>query len=234
MRSWLPNETCKRKLTYSVEDRPSSGEVGPDRAAIEAALTRIWALLEPYAEWRSGMSRPVGIRSRDEEQLLEIWSELFADEIDVVRRGRNTVSHSYDVTDDVLKGALEIGQRLWELLQARLTEVRHRPTESEWLFQLHSEGRPWDKRADEVEWSASAVGTPVRFIAVQVGVSGWYAKGPVTITAPRDLEDPAWTVSRGSDYRVPIMTGRVGRNLAKGDTFDLPVTDGIVGNVPRD
>lgn len=46
-------------------------------------------------------------RSRDEEQLLEMWSELFADEIDIVRRARNTVLHSYDVTDDVLMGALE-------------------------------------------------------------------------------------------------------------------------------
>jgi hypothetical protein len=53
---------------------------------------------------------------------------------------------------------------------------------------------PWDKRPDEVDWDAAAVGSPVRFRAVQFGTIAWYARGPVTVTAAENLEKPAWTV----------------------------------------
>lgn len=105
---------------------------------------------------------------------------------------------------------------------------------TEYVFRLHRSGRPWDERPDEVDWKATAVGSPVGFRAVQFGTSAWYAPGPVTITAPEDLENPAWTVWRADAVeKSPTMTGDVGHPLAKGDEFALPVTGVMVGGVPR-
>lgn len=105
---------------------------------------------------------------------------------------------------------------------------------TECVFQLHSSGRPWDKSADEVDWVATAVGAPVHFVAVQFGQSAWHAKGPITVRAPAALDDPGWTVSLAGRDGAPIMIGQVGRPLAQGEAFTLPVTDVIVGGVSRD
>lgn len=102
------------------------------------------------------------------------------------------------------------------------------------LFRLHRSGRRWDQRANEVDWEASAVGAGVRFRAVLFGASAWYAPGPVTVTAEEDLEDPAWSVFPEGESRVPTMTGHVGGPLSRGDQYNLPVTDEIVGGVIRD
>jgi hypothetical protein len=104
----------------------------------------------------------------------------------------------------------------------------------EYVFRLHRSGRPWDTRPDEVDWEVTAVGSPVRFKAVHFGNSAWYAPGAVTITAPEDLENPAWTVwPVDAVEESPTMTGDVGHALTKGDEFVLPVTGVIVGGVPR-
>lgn len=109
------------------------------------------------------------------------------------------------------------------------------PQVTQWVFQLHREGRPWDKRPDEVDWGLSAVGPPVRFPALQFGASAWLAlRSPVVIRATEPLDDPAWSVSRAGDAE-PAMTGNVGRPLADGEEFALPVADWrIVGGVQRD
>ncbi len=78
------------------------------------------------------------------------------------------------------------------------------PEEREYIFQLHRSGRPWDKRGDEVNWDAIAVGVPVPFKAVQFGISAWCATGPVVAKAPEALADAGWTVSAGLG-EVPIM-----------------------------
>jgi hypothetical protein len=104
----------------------------------------------------------------------------------------------------------------------------------EYVFRLHRSGRPWDKRPDEVDWEATAVGSPVRFRAVQFGASAWYAQGPVSVSAPEALDDPAWTVwPADAADEAPTMTGDVGHPLAAGDQFALPVTGVIVGGVAR-
>ena len=48
----------------------------------------------------------------------------------------------------------------------------------ECVFQLHSGGRHWHSSAGEVDCVASAVGTPVPFVAARFGPSAWYARGP--------------------------------------------------------
>jgi hypothetical protein len=208
----------------------SSGfEVNETRAQTEAELLRVWSRLEPYATWNSSQSSPPGIVTPEDRNVLELWLNLFAEEIDLVRRARNTVSHALAAPDEQIEGTLEVGKKLWDLLQDRLQEVRQ-PRVTQWLFQLHRSGRPWDKRADEVDWAATAVGNPVQFEAVQFGHGAWYARGPVAVVAAEDLDDPAWTVSR-SQGGIPLMTGRVDHALVKGQTFALPVTDGIVGGV---
>lgn len=106
------------------------------------------------------------------------------------------------------------------------------PEQREYVFQLHRSGRPWNKRPDEVDWNATAVGRPERFVAVQFGVSAWYARGPVTVTAPEAIEAPAWTV-RATDETTPTMSGEVGHRLGAGERFDLPVTGMLVGAIPR-
>jgi hypothetical protein len=113
-------------------------------------------------------------------------------------------------------------------------DAAHRPTSDrrEYMFRLHRSGRPWDKRPDEVDWEATAVGQPVKFIAVQFGASAWYAPGPVTVTAPEALENPAWTV-QAADEATPTMTGQVGHRLVAGGRFDLPVTGMLVGAILR-
>lgn len=106
------------------------------------------------------------------------------------------------------------------------------PEVREYVFQLHRSGRPWDKRADEVDWAATAVGERVRFAAVHFGQGAWYAKGPVVVKAPEALSDAGWTVSPlGRVGDVPTITGNVGRALAEGEEFALPVTDVIVGGI---
>jgi len=105
------------------------------------------------------------------------------------------------------------------------------PEVNEFVLRLHRSGRPWDKRADEVDWDETAVGRPVPFGAVQFGTSAWYATGPVTITATEPLTEPAWTVSRPGE--TPTIIGDVGHALAEGETFTLPVTDVIIGGVKR-
>ncbi len=106
--------------------------------------------------------------------------------------------------------------------------------ETRWVFQLHREGRPWDKLPAEVDWGLSVVGPSVWFSAVQFGASAWQAVGsPVVIRATEALDDPAWSVSRAGDAE-PTMTGKVGGPLADGEEFALPVTDWVVGGVKRD
>jgi hypothetical protein len=103
-----------------------------------------------------------------------------------------------------------------------------------YFFRLHRSGRPWDNRPDEVDWDATAVGTPVRFSAIQFGESAWYARRAVTVTASEALKNPAWTVwSAEANEYLPTMTGDVGRPLEKGEQFALPVTGVLVGGVAR-
>lgn len=102
-----------------------------------------------------------------------------------------------------------------------------------YYFRLHRSGRPWDKRADEVDWDETAIGDAVLFDAFHFGVSAWYARGPVTIAAPEDVPDGAWSVSTGAQDEPPLMVGKIGRPLSAGDEFALPVSDVIVGGVAR-
>jgi hypothetical protein len=102
------------------------------------------------------------------------------------------------------------------------------------VFRLHRTGRQWDQRADEVDWEESAVGTGAKFRAVLLGASGWYAPGPVTVTAEEDLDDPVWSVFAEGESKVPIMTGHVGGPLRQGEQYDLPVANEVVGGVRRD
>lgn len=97
------------------------------------------------------------------------------------------------------------------------------PNARQYRLQLHRTGRPWDRRAHEVDWDATAVGDPVGFTAVRSGPNAWTADGPVVIYAPEPLDDPAWALFEGDEI-VPLVTGQVGHPLGAGEGFELPVS----------
>jgi hypothetical protein len=112
--------------------------------------------------------------------------------------------------------------------------MNEEPVVRHYVFQLHHSAQPWGKRADEVDWAATAVGEPIRFTAVLFGRGAWYAKGPVIATASEDLADAGWTVFLEGEVEAPTIAGHVGRTLSEGDEFTLPITDVIVGGMSRD
>ena len=115
-----------------------------------------------------------------------------------------------------------------------LEDEVNEPENRIYTFRLHRSGRPWAKNVNEVDWSSTQVGSPVVFRAVQFGRSAWFTRGPVSATAPEDLEAPAWTVWTADELTdAPIFVGEVGHRLAEGETFDLPLTGVVNGGVPR-
>jgi hypothetical protein len=96
------------------------------------------------------------------------------------------------------------------------TEVR------EYFFQLHRSGPSWGEKANEADWITTAVGTPVRFEALSYGEGAWRTVGPVAAKAAEALEDAIWTVLAG-DGQTFVFMGYVGRPLAEGEEFALPL-----------
>ena len=94
-------------------------------------------------------------------------------------------------------------------------------------IRLHS-SQPLGEKSDGptfADWSQTVVGEPITFEAIAITGKGLW-NGPlspgVEIDAPVALGDPYWTVFLPSSRGVPVMSGRVGRSLAKGETFNLP------------
>jgi hypothetical protein len=96
-----------------------------------------------------------------------------------------------------------------------------------YIFRLHRSGPSWGEDPAEFDWTGTAVGEPVRFDALQEEPGTWCARGPVLVTSPEQLEDPAWSVSLAGQDQVTIR-GNVGTHLSKGEEFALPVTDIIL------
>ena len=103
----------------------------------------------------------------------------------------------------------------------------------EYIFRLHRSGRTWPEPPAKVDWDATAIGAPAVFTAVLAGEGAWFAPGPVSVTAPEALGNPAWTVWSVDARGLPMLYGDVGHPLAEGQEFSLPVTGGWVGGVPR-
>ncbi len=87
------------------------------------------------------------------------------------------------------------------------------------------------------EWSTTVVGDPVTFCArVLTSEGSWNGPLPpgAEVAAPCALEDAWWTVFLPDGTGAAVLSGRVGRPLAIGDTFTLPAavdghwTDGVV------
>jgi hypothetical protein len=92
-------------------------------------------------------------------------------------------------------------------------------------IRLHSSRPAGEKSAKFADWSRTVVGDPITFEAIAVtGKALW--NGPlspgVEIEAPVPLGDPYWTIFLPSARGVPVLSGRVGRSLANGETFNLP------------
>jgi hypothetical protein len=60
-------------------------------------------------------------QSPDRQRVLRRWRSLFAEELDQVRRTRNSVVHGVDVSDQNLENAINIAQRLLDLAKQAFT-----------------------------------------------------------------------------------------------------------------
>ena len=100
-------------------------------------------------------------------------------------------------------------------------------------IRLHS-SRPAGEKPNELtfsDWSQTIVGAPITFEAIAITGRGQW-NGPlspgVAIAAPEPLGDPYWTVFLPSARGVPLVSGRVGRSLAIGESFYLlPGVEGV-------
>ena len=101
--------------------------VSPNRALAEAKLLRIWRGIEV---WLKGFAEPTSSDVPPNVQAVVVeprgraivgeWIRLFAQEIDVVRRARNSISHAQPISDEDLETYLHYGSRLLGLLWRRL------------------------------------------------------------------------------------------------------------------
>ena len=103
-------------------------EVSPNRAVAEAQLLRVWRTIEL---WLKAFAEPTSPDVPESIQLIVSdpggraivgeWIRLFAQEIDLVRRARNSISHAQPINDDDLQSYLQYGNRVLSLLVHRLS-----------------------------------------------------------------------------------------------------------------
>lgn len=102
--------------------------VAPERAQAEAQLIRIWEALEPYAGTAHATPTvPDTITTPEAFEAVHMFANLFAEELDVVHRARNSIVHAKPVSDENLGAAIAVGERLWEILRNRLTSLDTKP-----------------------------------------------------------------------------------------------------------
>jgi hypothetical protein len=115
------------------------------RALAKVELLRMWEQIEDYLQIamrepevstdpssRALNTTPV----ENEHQVLLRWANLFREEIDAVQRARNSVAHAYEISDDNLQQALEVGRRLLHLADSKLVSGSYRrkddPSRIDW------------------------------------------------------------------------------------------------------
>lgn len=100
------------------------------------------------------------------------------------------------------------------------------------IVTLHRTGRPPDKRADEVDWEASALGEAAQFRASEVCPGQWCIPGPIAVAAPDDLPAEAvWAIFEAERPKVPVIVGRVQDLVRHGDHVLVPITDVCLGGL---
>jgi hypothetical protein len=94
---------------------------------------------------------------------------------------------------------------------------------------IHRKGRPWDMRADEVDWAATAVGSPRLVEAKGDGRGRWWLPGPLWVETPEALtSQAAWALFEVENQQVPIATGPIGHDLVAGGRFQVPLSGWMV------
>jgi hypothetical protein len=94
--------------------------VSPERAQLEVELIRIWESIEPFTRTlHATPTFPDDVRSLEDKEMLRRWNVLFAEEIDTVRRARNSVVHAKPVSDENLEAAVTMAKELWRILSQR-------------------------------------------------------------------------------------------------------------------
>jgi hypothetical protein len=88
-------------------------EHNAQRALSEVELIKVWEQIEEYL---------MRAYREPNQEALRRWASIFGEEIDVVRRARNSVAHAFSISDSTLEEALLIGRRLIDLARKGLQE----------------------------------------------------------------------------------------------------------------
>jgi hypothetical protein len=110
-----------------------------DATRLGSALTEKWAHIEPLVQAGQGRVTPSRVElSKGELDLVKMWSDLFKEEIDAVRKARNYAVHisptAIPVSD--LVEANELAERLLQLLVARVPKLED-------VVEVHAPEAPW-------------------------------------------------------------------------------------------
>lgn len=98
---------------------PDRVDVPPRRALAEAEILRLWRDLETWVR-RAIEPEQLTFDHVHVTRVLDRWITLFADEIEFVRRSRNSVAHAEPLSDDTLEEAVQVGRRLLSLLRSKI------------------------------------------------------------------------------------------------------------------
>jgi hypothetical protein len=115
--------------------RKSKPPPGPNRARKEAELIALWEDLRSYLAvlgersplgeaWRA--DTPPALLTPIVASVVAEWRTTFADQINVVRAARNSVTHAVPVSNDDLDTALTIGRQILNALSGKLDQYRNR------------------------------------------------------------------------------------------------------------
>ena len=95
-----------------------------DRAYKEAALLRVWRGIEEYlrelAQSDYGGVVPISAFEGRRLAMIRNWAKIFWSEIESVRLARNSVALVSELSDANLDTAVELGERLLEIIDSHL------------------------------------------------------------------------------------------------------------------
>jgi hypothetical protein len=157
------------------------------RALAKVELLRTWERIADYLQIAmrepkvstDPLSRALSTTSgENEQQVLRRWASLFREEIDAVQRARNSVAHAFEISDDNLQQALEVGRRLLHLADSKLVSGNYRRSDDpsridwealkSWLKTRPTRGYPFRVGDDELRDLENDLITPedIRFARV--------------------------------------------------------------------
>jgi len=104
---------------------PSAGRLEQQPAFEVLELIRLWDLLEPYTTIESAtpsLPRNV-VNNLAAVRAVEQYVPLFAEELELVRRARNSEVHGNPLSPENRAEAVNAARQLWRILRQRLEQL---------------------------------------------------------------------------------------------------------------